>query len=201
MYQFPLFETIAIIDGVPQNLAFHQERLDFAFKYYFKMPNKILLADIIQPPLDFCRGLVRCRMEYNTHQQQIHYFPYIPRDIRRFQCVYTQDLDYRFKYNDRSRLNQLKTADCDEIIIINNGKVSDCSIGNLLFCKNDRWFTPADYLLKGTQLAALLAKQRIEPVPISASALFEYEKIMVINALNPFDEARAVAISPHSVQK
>ncbi len=201
MCQFPLFETIAIIDGVPQNLAFHQQRMDFAFKHYFKTPNKILLTDIIRPPANFCCGLVRCRMEYNAYQKQIHYFPYMPRNIHHFQCVYTQDLDYRFKYNDRSRLNQLKTADCDEIIIINNGKVSDCSIGNLLFCKNDHWFTPADYLLKGTQLAALLAKQRIESVPISASALFEYEKIMVINALNPFDETRAVAISPYSVQK
>lgn len=201
MCQFPLFETIAIIDGQPQNLYFHQQRMDFAFKYYLNVPNNVLLADIIQPPADFCQGLVRCRIEYNQFQQRINYFPYTPREIRRFQCVYTQNLDYRFKYNDRIQLDQLNAGNCDEIIIINNGWVSDCRIGNLLFCKNHRWFTPADYLLKGTQLAALLAQQRVEPVHISATTLFDYDKIMVINALNPFNEARSVAISPHSIQK
>ena len=35
MSQFPVFETIAILDGIPQNLAFHQARMDNAIVALF----------------------------------------------------------------------------------------------------------------------------------------------------------------------
>ena len=195
MCRFPLFETIAIIDGEPQNLAYHQQRFESAMNQYFHTQSQQQLADVICVPNEFRQGSVRCRIDYNASEFQQQFFPYTPRKISTFQCVYTKDLDYRFKYSDRKRLDSLKTLQADEVIIINNGKVSDCTIGNLLFLKQGKWFCSQDYLLKGTQLTALLESGQVELVEILPEDLLQYERIMLINALNPFDLMRSLPIS------
>ncbi len=106
-----------------------------------------------------------------------------------------ENFDYQFKYTDRLELEQLKQTACDEIILVNNGFISDCSIGNLLFLKQGKWYSPNHYLLKGTQLSYLLHEQKISLADIPVEALFDYEQIMVINALNPFDLQRAAPIT------
>lgn len=194
MSQFPLFETIAIKNGEIQQLHYHQARMDQAFLAYFNQSPRFNLVNLIQVPNEFKQGLVRCRIDYNAEDFEIHFYPYTPRKIEGFKCVYTKNLDYQFKYTDRAIFSQLK-QDEREILIINNGKVSDCSIGNLLFLKSGKWFSPADYLLKGTQLSYLCDQQSIILKSISVDELFSYEKIMMINALNPFDESRAIAIN------
>ena len=195
MYRFPLFETIAIIDGEPQNLAYHRQRFESTIKQYFNVQPQWQLAEIIYVPDGFRQGRVRCRIDYNASEFQQQFFLYSPRKINSFQCVYTEDLDYRFKYSDRKRLDSLKTLQADEVIIINNGKVSDCTIGNLLFLKQGQWFSSQDYLLKGTQLTKLVETGIVELVQITQQDLSQYEQIMMVNALNPFDLQRALPIS------
>lgn len=195
MYQYLLFETLAIIDGKIQNSFYHQQRMDNSFINYFKLNPKWDLLKIIDIPSEFRTGLVRCRIDYNQASYKINFYPYSPRQINTFQCVYIEDLDYRFKYCDRSKLEQLKTTNKDEVIIINNGFVSDCSIGNLLFLKQKIWYSPQHYLLKGTQLTRLVEEKKVYLAEIRAENLFDYEQIMVINALNPFNSVRAVPMT------
>ncbi|WGE33074.1 aminotransferase class IV family protein [Actinobacillus genomosp. 1] len=195
MCRFPLFETIAIIDGEPQNLAYHQQRFEGAIKQYFNAQPQWQLAKVICVPDKFQQGSVRCRIDYNASEFQQQFSLYSPRKINSFQCVYTEDLDYRFKYSDRKRLDSLKTLQADEVIIINNGKVSDCTIGNLLFLKQGQWFSSQDYLLKGTQLSKLLEAGIVQLVQITSQDLPQYEQVMMVNALNPFDLQRALPIS------
>ncbi|AGO15424.1 aminotransferase class IV family protein [Glaesserella parasuis] len=195
MCQYPLFETVAIIDGKIQNIFYHQQRMNNAFIYYFKHENSFELLDIIKVPEAYQKGLVRCRIDYNTKEYQVQFFHYIPKAIKNFQCVYVENFDYQFKYTDRVELDKLKQTAGDEIILVNNGFISDCSIGNLLFLKQGKWYSPNHYLLKGTQLSYLLDEQKISLIDIPVEALFDYEQIMVINALNPFDLQRAVPIT------
>ncbi|UKH33017.1 aminotransferase class IV family protein [Actinobacillus pleuropneumoniae] len=195
MCRFPLFETIAIIDGEPQNLAYHQQRFESAMKQYFNAQPKWQLAEVICVPDEFQQGSVRCRIDYNASEFQQQFFFYSQRKINVFQCVYTENLDYRFKYSDRKRLDSLKTLQAGEVIIINNGKVSDCTIGNLLFLKQGLWFSSQDYLLKGTQLTKLVETGVVDLVQITVQDLLQYEQIMMVNALNPFDLQRALPIS------
>lgn len=195
MCRFPLFETIAIIDGESQNLAYHQQRLESTMNQYFHTQPQQQLADMICVPDEFQQGSVRCRIDYNASEFQQQFSLYSPRKINSFQCVYTEDLDYCFKYSDRKRLDSLKTLQADEIIIINNGKVSDCTIGNLLFYRKGKWFSSQDYLLKGTQLTKLVETGVVDLVQITAQDLLQYEQIMMVNALNPFDLQRALPIS------
>ncbi|AUI66335.1 MULTISPECIES: aminotransferase class IV family protein [Glaesserella] len=201
MCQFPLFETLAIIDGEIQNISYHQKRIDNAFTYYFKRNPKWDLSKIIQVKDEYTKGLIRCRIDYNETTYQINFYPYQPRKIKTFQCVYVENIDYQFKYSNRIALDKLKTENTDEIIIIHRGFVSDCTIGNLLFLKQGKWYSPNHYLLKGTQLTRLLEEQKVSLTDIRAEDLFDYEQIMLINALNPFDPARAISIASGQILK
>ena len=178
MSQFPVFETIAILDGIPQNLAFHQVRMDNAIEKLFKQTSVFNLAEIIQVPERYQNGLVRCRIDYNQQDYHIIFSIYQKREI--------------FKYSNRENFDLIK-IEKDEAIIIQNGKVTDCRVGNLLFLKNNIWYSPKDYLLKGTQLSYLLSQNKIKLVEIKIEDLHQYEKIMMINAMNPFDESRAIS--------
>ena len=198
MCQFPLFETLAIIDGKYQNVFFHQQRIDFAFKHYLKTETTLFIEQI-EIPIQYHNGFFRCRIDYNHQTFNIGFYAYQPKEIKTFQCVYVEDFDYQFKYSDRKVLEKLDNKKCDEVIIINNDKVSDCKIGNLLFLKQNKWYSPKDYLLKGTQLSYLIEQNKIQLVEIKAEDLFTYEKIMWINALNPFDPARAIPINMETI--
>ena len=72
--------------------------------------------------------------------------------------------------------------------------VTDCYIGNLLFLKDNHWYTPDTPLLQGTQRAYLLESQKIHLANIDKNDICQYKKVMMINALNAFDEDRAVSI-------
>lgn len=58
-----------------------------------------------------------------------------------------------------------------------------------------QWFCSQDYLLKGTQLTKLLEHGQVQLTEISLADVANYERIMMVNALNPFDERRALPIS------
>ena len=87
-------------------------------------------------------------------------------------------------------LNELlaQKGDCDEILIIKNGYVTDCSIGNLIFRQGTQWFTPDTPLLEGTQRAKLLTQGRIKVRSILATDLHLFEEVRLINALNGLEE-------------
>lgn len=105
-------------------------------EYYGKSAVKIFnLFSLIQLPEDLQNQLVRCRIDYNAETTKIQYFEYQQKIYRTFQPVICDDIEYSLKYSDRSLINTLfaQRGTCDEIIIIKNGKVTDCSIGNLIF--------------------------------------------------------------------
>lgn len=195
MCQFPLFETILIENGEIKNLDYHQQRVECAFQHFFYRPCCLNLAQIIIVPDNFKQGIIRCRVDYNESNYEIHFYPYQRKMIQKFQCVYTESLDYRFKYSDRKGLDILKNPSADEVIIINNSFVSDCTIGNLLFLKGNQWYSSQHYLLKGTQLTKLVETGKVILTEIRVEDLPNYEQVMMINALNPFDMARALPIS------
>lgn len=189
---FPLFETIAIVDGIPQHIDLHQQRYENALtQYYGSSCSAVCLADIFQNG-DYATFLshyiVRCRIDYNQFQNKVQFFPYHPPNIRTFQPVICDEIDYSLKYADRRLLNQLlaQKQDCDEIMIVKQGIITDCTIGNLIFKRQGEWFTPAEPLLQGTQRQALLAAEKIQTRAMPLRELELFEEIRLINAMNPF---------------
>lgn len=197
--KFMLFETLAIRNGRILNLDYHQRRYQNALAYLrsLGMPVDPRLVDLVNVVGDVpnCSGLLRCRLDYDGVRVRLGYFEYAPRRIERFRLVFA-DLDYGYKFADRVALNGLyeQRRGCDEVVIVNRGFVSDCSIGNLLFLRAGVWYTPDTPLLMGTQRAYLLDRQLIRLACIEEKDLWHYQRVMMINALNPFDEARSVGI-------
>ena len=192
---FPLFETLCIEHYQVKNSAYHQYRYERALRqFYGESAVKIHdLSAIIEKTTEFSTALLapltRCRVDYNACEVQVQFFPYQRRQIRTFQPVICDHIDYSLKFSDRTLLNQLlaQRGDCDEIMLIKQGKVTDCSIGNLIFRQGEQWFTPDSPLLAGTQRECLLAAGRIKERTIFAEDVPLFDEIRLINAMNGLD--------------
>ncbi|QLB12305.1 4-amino-4-deoxychorismate lyase [Bisgaardia hudsonensis] len=189
---FTLFETLCIKNGIIENVNYHQIRYEQSLKklYSKKSYRKFDLKKIIEKataltPLPQAE-IVRCRINYSNSNYEIQFFPYQQKVYRSFKPVICDEIDYSLKYCHRDLLNQLleKKGDCDEIIIIKKGRVTDCSIGNLIFRRGKDWFTPDTPLLEGTQRAKLLAENKIKSCSISVEDIAKFDEIRLINALN-----------------
>ena len=191
--EFPLFETLAIEQGKIRNIERHQQRYERSLQAFYgkqsavDFPRIFQLAEHIHVPVELAdEPLIRCRIDYNAKKIECRYFPYQRKHCRTFKPVICDHIDYGLKYADRTLLNELlaQKDDCDEIMIIKNGYVTDCTIGNLIFRQGTQWFTPDTPLLEGTQRAALLAQGRLKVRSILATDLSLFEEIRLINALN-----------------
>ncbi|MCW9698678.1 MULTISPECIES: aminotransferase class IV family protein [unclassified Avibacterium] len=193
---FPLFETLCIENGQVQNLALHQQRYaQSVSEFYANQPYTIFsLEKILQKNTALWKNLhspiVRCRIDYNAEQYRLQCFPYQRKGYRHFQPVICDEIDYHLKYSDRTIFNELlkQKGNCDEIIIVKQGKITDCTIGNLILRQGGQWFTPDSPLLIGTQRTKLLQQNKIKERSIFLTDLAKYEEIRLINALNPFDD-------------
>ena len=185
---YPLFETLCIENGKIPNIDLHQARYERSLReYYGKSAVKIFnLFSLIQLPEPLQNRLVRCRIDYNAETTQIQYFEYHKKIYRTFQPVIYDDIEYGLKYSDRSLINTLfaRRDVSDEIIIIKNGKATDCSIGNLIFRQGKKWYTPDTPLLRGTQREKLLQEGKIQEITIYQEDIVNFDEIKIINAMN-----------------
>ena len=185
---YPLFETLCIENGKIQNIDLHQARYERSLREYYgkSKVNIFNLFSLIQLPALLQNQLVRCRIDYNDKTTQIQYFEYHRKIYRTFQPVICADIEYGLKYSDRCLINTLfaQRGACDEIIIIKNGKVTDCSIGNLIFRQEKKWYTPDSPLLLGTQREKLLREGKIQERTIFQEDIVNFDEIKIINAMN-----------------
>lgn len=195
MYQ--LLETIKCNNGKLFNMEFHQARFEKAFKEYFKMSTKINLFECIEIPEFAKNGLFRCRVTYSEQIEKIEFIPHQYREIKSLKLVEDNEIDYRFKYAGREKLLQLfgNHGDCDDIIIVKNGCVTDSFAANLIFFDGKKWWTPDTPLLAGTQRKKLLTEGQIFERRITTSDISKYSKVGLINALNDFDEMPVIDIA------
>ncbi len=178
-----LLETIKLEDGKLANLDFHQKRFDHARSELFHK-DPISLEHEIAIPEEAKSGLFRCRITYAEKIQKIEFLPYRLREIKSLKLVHDDEINYQYKYADRERLNHLFSlrGECDDIIIIKNGKATDSYTGNLLFADGETWFTPRNPLLKGTQRHRLLESDLIVEKTITEKDIHSYKKVGIINA-------------------
>ncbi|KOH42740.1 aminotransferase class IV [Sunxiuqinia dokdonensis] len=183
-----LLETIKIENGKPANMPWHNRRFNKARKDLFSLP-EIDLQDVIVIPENCRNGLFRCRILYGETIETIEFIAYQARDIKSLQVVYDDSIEYAYKYADRSNLQALydQRGPADEIIIIKKGLVTDCFIGNLVLFDGQKWWTPDQPLLHGTQRQKLLAEGRIHEAPITKNDLNSFKEIGLINVFFDLD--------------
>ena len=174
-----LLETIKCHDGKVFHLPYHQNRVNISRQ---KLGFSSLLELSISPPK---KGLFRCRITYGEEIKSIDFIPYIPKEVNSFKLVFSE-LSYDLKYEERKAINELMSEEADEIIIIKNELVTDCSIANLCFFNGEEWLTPKTPLLKGTTRARLLDEKKIKLADIHYTEVQKFEKIAMINAMIDF---------------
>ncbi len=194
MCQF--FETIKCKDGELFNLRWHNSRFNSVQKKYFGESNKIDLGEIITIPENYKKGLFRCRVVYSNTIDKIEFIAHQFRKIESLKLIEDNDIDYRFKYSDRKKINVLfeKRGNCDDILIIKNGCITDSYTANTIFFDGTKWWTPDTPLLPGTQRAKLIYEAKIEVCRITPATISKYKKVGLINAMWEFENMPVIEI-------
>jgi len=187
MYQ--LIETIRVNNNQFRNLEYHDRRLNNARRILFGCKSDMPLVEHITLPPNLVDKTYKCRIEYSKDIHGIEFSPYTPKKIKKLKLVECNFIDYSFKYRNREIFEKLllQRDDCDEILIVKNGKITDTSFTNIVFqTKTGSWVTPAKPLLKGTMREYLLDHKLIFLSDISIGSLKHFKKAILINSMLDF---------------
>ena len=188
MYQF--IESIKIENGQAFLLNLHQQRIyqTFANFHHKCIINLHTLLSSLQLPQ---KGLYKWRIVYNLNGDFEHQFiPYSFTEIKDFELVENNEINYSFKYLDRTHLDTMKKQSLtQEIIIVKKGFISDTTFSNLIFLKDDIWHTPKTFLLNGVQRLNLIHLGIIQETEINLENLKEFSHFQIINAMNDFNSS------------
>ena len=188
-----LVESIKVSNGVIHLPELHNERFNLARQRLFGPTDPIRLQDRLNVPENARVGLFKCRVVYEKNIEAVEWHRYTLPGIRRLKVVEAgPDLDYALKYTDRSQLAQLyaRRGDCDEILILKNGELTDASFANLVFDDGDRLLTPANPLLKGVKRAYYLSQNQILERRITMADLPSFQSVHLINAMLDLGDCR-----------
>jgi 4-amino-4-deoxychorismate lyase len=190
------FETICVQNRQLRNLSYHEARLNKTRAELFGFEDQWNLSALIKIPDNLSDGLHKCRLAYSKEIADIKWEPYQFRTITMIQRVYDNTVDYSYKYNDRTILNNLyeQRNNAEEILIIKNGMVTDTLYCNVAFLKDNQWFTPETPLLPGTQRAFLLDSGIIQEAHIPEKDMLEYSHIRLFNAMVSWENAAILEI-------
>ena len=188
MYQF--IESIKIENGQAFLLNLHQQRIyqTFANFHHKCIINLHALLSSLQPPQ---KGLYKWRIIYNLNGNFEHQFvPYSFTEIKDFELVDNNEINYSFKYFDRTHLDTMKKQSlAQEIIIVKKGFITDTTFSNLIFLKDGIWHTPKTFLLNGVQRLSLIHLGIIQETEINLEKLKEFSHFQIINAMNDFNSS------------
>ncbi len=184
-----IIETIRTEDGRLRNLSLHEERLNRSRRELYHARDIISLKEI-EVPKAYHQGVFKCRVvASNRGIELIEFIPYTRRLVRSLQLV-ESGIDYSYKYEDRSELDQLWTLrrECDNILIVKNGLLTDTTFANIAFFDGARWVTPAAPLLEGTRRARLLDEGRMVAEELRPADIALFKLASPINAMLDLDE-------------
>jgi 4-amino-4-deoxychorismate lyase len=184
-----LLESIKLKDGEYHNLFYHEQRMNRSLRLlcgeqdHFDLEKFLLNIDYPK------QGLHKCRVVYDDYKREVEFLPYTFKEIKTLRIIEHDRISYEFKYADRKTLNRLfdLRKDCDDILIVKRGIVTDSSYSNIVFKKGQHWYTPWSPLLKGTMRAYLLQRNIIREEEIRVEDLADFQHFKLINAMMGFD--------------
>lgn len=190
-------ESIRLENGKFPFLSYHQNRFDRTRQHFCIEDDPIFLAEILKVPAEFKRGLYKVRVEYQCEIESIKYVPYQVRPVHSLQLIDADHIDYKFKYSDRSGIDELfqEKGECDDILMVKNGLLTDTSYANVILHDGQYWYTPANPLMHGTCRARLIEEGKLLPADIYVEHLQDFNEIRLINAMMSFEEGPRVEVS------
>lgn len=185
------------MDGQAELLPYHQRRIDRSRRtYYAKSP--VLKLEKILESIDLpAKGLYKLRIEYGVGVVKQELIPYTPRAINSLKLVRAEEVAYGRKYADRSGIRRCleKKGRCDDILMVQNGHLTDSSYANIALFDGKNWYTPAWPLLRGTRREMLVETGVVRPSVIRARDLKLFQSIRLINAMLRWEEGPTLDVS------
>lgn len=184
-----LLESVKLLNGEFHNLFYHEQRMNRSLRLICGHHEHVDLEELFKN-IDFPRqGLFKCRITYDEAQREIEFVPYVYKPISTLRIIEHDRISYEFKYADRKMINRLYDLkkNCDDILIVKRGFVTDSSYSNILFKRGKHWYSPWSVLLKGTMRAQLLERGRIHEEEIRIEDIKTFETFKLINAMIEFE--------------
>jgi 4-amino-4-deoxychorismate lyase len=184
-----LIESIKLLNGEFCNLSYHEQRMHRSLQMLCGDDTPIELESFLNRFDRPRQGLFKCRIEYDEQKKDVEFVPYERKIIQSLRIVEHDRINYEFKYKDRKTIDRLFSLrkDCDDVLIVRRGYVTDSSFSNIVFKKGDRWYTPWSALLKGTQRQQLIDRNMIEEEDIAPEDIKTFSSFKLINAMLEFD--------------
>jgi 4-amino-4-deoxychorismate lyase len=186
-----LFESIKIVNNSMVNLSYHNARVNLSRKTLYGTCNDWDLKTLITLQGLDSKLLYKCRFVYSEETYSVEFQPYTLKPLKTLQLVKCPDLNYSLKYMDRSGLENIKLShpQTDDVLIVKNNKITDCSYANIVFDLDGKWVTPASPLLNGTKRQKYIDDQVITKKDIKVKDLKYFKRARIINAMIDLDES------------
>ncbi len=185
-------ETIRFEHGQADLLPLHEARLNRTRKIHYPSSQYISLNDLKPPD----KNLWKCRLLYTDHIEDVEFLKYKIKKINSLKTVFDDTIEYTEKAADRSAIDRLFKAkeNCDDIMIVRRGYITDASYANLIFFDGNSWYTPKTPLLAGVRREYLLATGQVKELNLRPNDLNNFSLVMLINAMLPFELQRAFPV-------
>lgn len=181
-----LLESIKIANGQPQNLNWHQQRLD-ASRRALLGPGllPIDLREVIDTSQLSVNEVYKARVLCDRQLQAVELTPYRARRVQTVKLLEADNLDYKHKFADRREIDRCfaQRGQADDVLFVRDGYLTDCSYSNIALWDGSGWVTPATPLLAGTKRQQLLAAGALKERHIRPNDLASFEKLTLINAM------------------
>lgn len=184
-------ESIKVEKRQPLLLGLHQKRVEKTFAEFGQPNNALDLQEILRKLTFPTDEIYKLRILYDMQGNfSTEFSPYWVTKIANFALVEAKDLDYAFKYENREIFSTLKEqSTTEEIIITQNGQITDTSFSNLAFLQGGKWFTPKTFLLNGVQRQFLLAQNLIKEADISLRNIGDFSHFCLLNAMRTLGDS------------
>jgi len=200
---YPCIEAIEWRDGRPMRLEYHQRRVDEAFRALFPEAKPFSLEEELAASGSMCSaetglcaeklpavGLYKLRLAYDRCIRELEWQEYKIRDIRSIQLVEIHHSSMRYKSTERAFIDEAfaRRGECDDILMVNEGMLTDTSYANVAFFNGQKWLSPRIPIVYGTRRAYLLDQGLIETADIVVADLRRFQRIRLFNAMIGFGE-------------
>jgi 4-amino-4-deoxychorismate lyase len=190
-----LFETIKVVNRRLVDVEYHNDRLNRTRRALFNATDQWDLAALVPMPDIDPLKVYKCKVLYEEKIDHLEFIPYFIKTIRSLKLVECPDLEYSCKFTNRERLSQVKDKQqTDDIIVVKNNFITDCSYANIVFFDGEKWITPSTPLLRGTKRQRYLDENRIVEREILVPDVKLFSKARIINAMIDLEDCPDIMI-------
>lgn len=195
------FESIKLSDSQIFRIDNHQKRINRTFVIHFPDRKPFNIEDILKNTEFPSKGTFKIRISYDGNETTTEIQSYTARKISTLKLVDINTLPSFFKSEMREVIHDAisRKEDCDDIIMANNGLLTDTSYANIALFDGKTWFTPRKPYLYGSHRDFLLDNGKITEKDIPANEIFNYQKIRIFNGMIEFGDIE-LDINPETIK-